>query len=134
MSRRDAMRHNIERIALDLIERFGNIAAPIACALAAVSDQSTSIILCAPFIRPLALIWPLTDCLKLCPAPGSYHNANNVGGTDLKTTKQFGSDVAHISCKLIEIVKEHQHDPHSVESWRNIADAIERLFEKPSVS
>jgi hypothetical protein len=58
----------------------------------------------------------------------------NVGGTDLKTIKQFGSDVAHISCKLIEIVKEHQHDPHSVESWRNTADAIERLFEKPSVS
>jgi hypothetical protein len=118
--------NDVERIALDLIERFGELAVPVARELATVSDWSVCFVFCAPFSRPLLLTWPLTDCSKRCHMQCLYDNADG-GSAEQKTFRSFGADVGHISCKLVEIVNQRQHDPHSVQTWRNIADAIEKL-------
>jgi two-component system, cell cycle response regulator DivK len=109
---------------------IGDIAAPIACALAAVSEQPAYFVLYAPFKIPVALIWPLTDCSKRCPMQCLYDIADNKCSQQT-TFKRFESDADHISCKLVEIVNQHQHDPHSAQTWHDIADAIERLYLKP---
>jgi hypothetical protein len=120
----------IECVALDLIARFGDFATLIARELGAVSGRPVYFVLCAPFSMPLALVWPLTDCSKYCRMQCGYANFDNES-TELKKFKRFRSDTAHISCKLVEIIKERQHNPHSTQIWRDIADAIERLSLKP---
>jgi hypothetical protein len=122
--------NNAERIARALIERFGDLAASVTRELAAVSDWSVCFMLCAPFRRPLVLAWPLTDCSKRCYMQCLRDDADDELSEE-KTFKHFQSDADHISCKLVEIVNQHQHDPHSAETWREIADAIERLSVKP---
>jgi hypothetical protein len=124
------MRCDVECVALDLIEQFGDLAALVARELAAVSDWSVCFVFYVPFSRPLVLTWPLTDCSKRCPMQCLNDNADNKGPQQ-KTFKRLGSDADHISCKLVEIVNQHQHDPHSAQTWRNIVDAIERLSPKP---
>jgi len=121
--------NDIEWIALDLIERFGEFAPLVARELAEVSDWSVCFMLCAPFSRPLVLVWPLTDCSKRCRMQCGYKSADDEG-TELKTIERFGSDASHISCKLIEIVERHQQNPHSAQTWCDIADAIERILIK----
>src|ERR1044071_7770899 len=117
--------NDIERIALDLIERFGDLAVPVARELTAVSDWSVCFVFCAPFSRPLVLTWPLTDCSKRCRMQCLNDNANDEGSEE-KTSQRFGADAGHISCTLVEIVNQRQHNPHSVRTWCDIADAIER--------
>ena len=117
---------DIERIAFDLIGQFGGLAVLVARELAKVSDWSGCLVLCAPFSRPLVITWPLTDCSKQGHIQCLYDNSNG-DSLEQKTFKRFESDVDHISCKLVEIVNQRQHDPHSVQTWRDIADVIERL-------
>jgi hypothetical protein len=122
--------NDVERIALDLIERFGDLAVLVARELAAVSEWSVCLVFCAPFSRPLVLTRPLTDCSKRCHMQCLYDDAETER-PEQKTLQLFGSDADHISCKLVEIVNQRQHDPHSVRTWCDIADAIERLSRKP---
>ena len=117
---------NLEHIALDLIERFRNVAAPIARVLATASDGSVCFTLCVPFSKPLIITWPLTDCSTRCPMQcGCGHS--DIDDTERKTFRRFEANADHISCKLVAILNQHQHDPHSAETWREIADAIDRL-------
>src|ERR1044071_8041341 len=94
--------NDIERIALDLIERFGDLAVPVARELTAVSDWSACFVFCAPFSRPLVLTWPLTDCSKRCRMLCLYDNADNQRAQQ-EGFNHFEVDADHISCKLIEI-------------------------------
>ena len=121
--------NDVERIALDLIKRFGELAAPVICELAAVSDWSVCFMFCAPFSRPLVVTWPLTDCSKRCRMQCLDDNAGDEVPEE-KTFHCFGADVGHIPCTLVEIVNQRQHDPYSVRTWCDIADAIERLSRK----
>src|SRR5215210_6606037 len=107
----------VECVALELIARFGKSAAHIARGLATVTDRSIDFVLCAPFSMPLVFTWPLTDCSKRCPMQCSYVNSD-IYDTDQKTFKPSGLDANYVSCKLVEIVKEHQHDPQSPKIWR----------------
>jgi hypothetical protein len=121
----------IDCIALDLIERFGDLAASIASELAAFSDQPVHFVLCAPFSNPLVVTWPFITRWHRCRMQCDYEDTDNIEGPALKAIKLFGSDAVHISCKLVEIVEGRQHDPHMAQTWRDIANAIERLRPKP---
>jgi hypothetical protein len=120
----------VECVALELIARFGKSAARIARGLAAVTDRPVYFVLCAPFNMPLVFTWPLTDCSKRCLMQCGYANSD-IHETEQKIFKPFELDANYVSCKLLEIVKEHQHDPQSSQTWRAIADTIERLSLKP---
>ena len=51
--------------------------------------------------------------------------------TPVEMIKRFRSGAAHIARELAEIADENQHDPSSAETWRNVADMVERLWPKP---
>ena len=51
--------------------------------------------------------------------------------TAVELIKRFRSAAAHIARELAEIADENQHDPPSAETWRNVADMVERLWPKP---
>ena len=51
--------------------------------------------------------------------------------TAVEMIKRFRSAAAHIARELAEIADENRHDPPSAETWRNVADMVERLWPKP---
>jgi hypothetical protein len=51
--------------------------------------------------------------------------------TALELIKLYRSGAARIVRELAEIAEEEQHDQPSAETWRDIADTIERLWPKP---
>ncbi len=51
--------------------------------------------------------------------------------TAVDMIKRFRSTAAHIARELAEIAEEGQHDRPSADTWRDIADAIEKLLPKP---
>ena len=51
--------------------------------------------------------------------------------TAVDMIRRFRSTAAHIARELAEIAEEGQHDQPSAATWRDIADAIERLWPKP---
>ena len=50
--------------------------------------------------------------------------------TAVDMIKRFRSSAAHIARELAEIA-ERIHDRPSAETWRNVADMVERLWPKP---
>jgi hypothetical protein len=51
--------------------------------------------------------------------------------TAVEMIKRFRSGAAHIARELAEIAEENHHDRPSAETWRNVADMVERLWPKP---
>jgi len=51
--------------------------------------------------------------------------------TAVDMIKRFRSSAAHIARELAEIAEENPHDRPSAETWRNVAEMVERLWPKP---
>jgi hypothetical protein len=51
--------------------------------------------------------------------------------TAVEMIKRFRSAAAHIARELAEIADDNQNDRPSAETWRNVADMVERLWPKP---
>jgi hypothetical protein len=51
--------------------------------------------------------------------------------TAVEMIKRFRSGAADIARELAEIAEEHHHGQPSAETWRNVANLVERLWPKP---
>jgi len=56
---------------------------------------------------------------------------DDIERTALELIKLYRSGAAQIARDLAEIADARHHDQPSAETWRDIADAIERLWPKP---